>query len=116
MRDATRQKCNHRRTEAQRRESILLLCRRCASVAASFRKPRVGPVRVRTGGCDPNHELSAGGSDRLAGESGPRHGAGRACREGPLEFVACFGGKEHESILRLEARATHIFMAMGLVA
>lgn len=36
-------------------------------------------------------------------------------REGPLEFFACFAGKEHESILRFDATATHIYMAMGLV-
>jgi hypothetical protein len=36
-------------------------------------------------------------------------------RSGPLEFLACFGGKEHESILRLEASATHIYLALGLV-
>jgi hypothetical protein len=36
-------------------------------------------------------------------------------REGPLEFFACRPGKEHESILRLDAAATHIYMAMGLV-
>jgi hypothetical protein len=34
---------------------------------------------------------------------------------GPLEFFACGGGKEHESILLLEARATHIFQALGLI-
>lgn len=34
---------------------------------------------------------------------------------GPLEFLACFGGKEHESILRFEASATHIYMALGLI-
>lgn len=36
-------------------------------------------------------------------------------REGPLEFLACFGGKEHESILRFEGSAAHIYMALGLV-
>lgn len=36
-------------------------------------------------------------------------------RSGPLEFLACFPGKEHESILRFRASATHIFMALGLV-
>lgn len=36
-------------------------------------------------------------------------------RRGPLEFLACFAGKEHESILRLEASATHIYMALGLI-
>ena len=38
-----------------------------------------------------------------------------ALRSGPLEFLACFGGKEHESVLRFEASATHIYMALGLV-
>jgi hypothetical protein len=36
-------------------------------------------------------------------------------RSGPLEFVACLGGKEHESILRLDATATHLYMALGLL-
>ncbi|MFH1745431.1 MAG: YdjY domain-containing protein [Planctomycetota bacterium] len=36
-------------------------------------------------------------------------------RRGPLEFLACGAGKEHESILRLEASATHIYMALGLI-
>ena len=36
-------------------------------------------------------------------------------RAGLLEFLACFAGKEHESIVRLEASATHIYMALGLV-
>lgn len=36
-------------------------------------------------------------------------------RRGPLEFLACLAGKEHESILRLEASATHIYMALGLL-
>jgi len=31
-------------------------------------------------------------------------------REGALEFFACRPGKEHESILRLEAPATHIYL------
>ena len=34
---------------------------------------------------------------------------------GQLEFFACFGGKEHESILRFDASATHIYIAMGLI-
>lgn len=34
---------------------------------------------------------------------------------GPLEFFACGGGKEHESAVLLEARATHIFQALGLI-
>lgn len=36
-------------------------------------------------------------------------------REGPIEFFACFAGKEHESIVRFDASATHIFMALGLI-
>jgi len=36
-------------------------------------------------------------------------------RRGPLEFFACLSGKEHESILRLEAAGVHIFIALGLV-
>jgi hypothetical protein len=36
-------------------------------------------------------------------------------RAGLLEFLACFAGKEHESIVRLEASATHIYTALGLV-
>lgn len=36
-------------------------------------------------------------------------------RGGPLEFFACLHSKEHESILRLEAAGTHMFMAMGLI-
>lgn len=36
-------------------------------------------------------------------------------REGPLEFLACFSGKEHESILRFAAAAEHLYMALGLV-
>lgn len=35
--------------------------------------------------------------------------------EGGLEFVACFPGKEHESIVRLEAAAEHVYQALGLV-
>ena len=38
-----------------------------------------------------------------------------ALRAGPVEFLACRPGKEHESLLLLEANATHIFMAMGLI-
>ena len=34
---------------------------------------------------------------------------------GPLEFLACFPGKEHESVLRFEASAAHVYMALGLV-
>jgi len=36
-------------------------------------------------------------------------------REGPIEFAACFAGKEHESILRFDATATHVYMALGLI-
>ncbi len=36
-------------------------------------------------------------------------------REGPLEFLACFAGKEHESIVRLNASAAHIYQALGLI-
>jgi len=36
-------------------------------------------------------------------------------RRGPVEFFACGRGKEHESILRLNASATHIYMALGLI-
>jgi hypothetical protein len=36
-------------------------------------------------------------------------------REGLVEFLACFPGKEHESIVRLAAPATHVYMALGLV-
>jgi hypothetical protein len=36
-------------------------------------------------------------------------------RRGILEFLACRPGKEHESILRLEATATHVYMALGLI-
>ena len=36
-------------------------------------------------------------------------------REGPIEFLACLPGKEHESIIRLDAAAVHIYMALGLV-
>ncbi|MGE3182001.1 MAG: YdjY domain-containing protein [Phycisphaerae bacterium] len=36
-------------------------------------------------------------------------------RKGPLEFAACFGGKEHESILRIDATGEHIFLALGLI-
>lgn len=34
---------------------------------------------------------------------------------GPLEFAACFSGKEHESLVLLDATATHVFMALGLI-
>ncbi len=36
-------------------------------------------------------------------------------RAGPLELLACGPGKEHESILRLDAAATHLFLALGLL-
>ena len=36
-------------------------------------------------------------------------------RSGPIEFMACFPGKEHESVVRLLASATHVYMAMGLI-
>lgn len=36
-------------------------------------------------------------------------------RRGPLEFVACFAGKEHESIIRLDASAVHVYQALGLI-
>ena len=35
-------------------------------------------------------------------------------RQGQLEFLACFHSKDHESILRCEARAAAVFQAMGL--
>lgn len=36
-------------------------------------------------------------------------------RAGPIEFLACFPGKEHESIICLDASATHIYVALGLI-
>lgn len=36
-------------------------------------------------------------------------------RAGPLEFLACLAGKEHESIVRFEASAVHVYMALGLL-
>ncbi len=36
-------------------------------------------------------------------------------RRGALEFFACWPGKEHESILRIEAHAAHVYMALGLL-
>jgi hypothetical protein len=36
-------------------------------------------------------------------------------REGPIEFLACLPGKEHESIICFDASAVHIYMALGLV-
>lgn len=38
-----------------------------------------------------------------------------AQQAGPLEFVACFGGKEHESLVRMRCRAAHLYMALGLI-
>lgn len=34
--------------------------------------------------------------------------------DGPLEFLACFEGKDHESIIRMLAAAEHVYMALGL--
>lgn len=36
-------------------------------------------------------------------------------RTGALEFLACWPGKEHESIVRFEAAATHVYLALGLI-
>ncbi len=36
-------------------------------------------------------------------------------REGPLEFFACFPGKQHESILLIEASAESVYRALGLI-
>jgi len=36
-------------------------------------------------------------------------------RAGPIEFLACFPGKEHESIVALDASALHIYLALGLI-
>jgi hypothetical protein len=36
-------------------------------------------------------------------------------RCGPVEFLACWPGKEHESIVLLDAAATHVYMALGLI-
>lgn len=36
-------------------------------------------------------------------------------RDSALEYFACFAGKEHESIVRLEAQPEHAYMALGLV-
>lgn len=42
--------------------------------------------------------------------------AGRVVlRSGPLEFVACAPGKEHESLVLLEGTAAHLYQALGLV-
>lgn len=36
-------------------------------------------------------------------------------RDGALEYFACFPGKEHESIVRLDAQPEHVYMALGLI-
>lgn len=36
-------------------------------------------------------------------------------RDVPLEFIACFAGKEHESIIRMDASAQHVRDALGLI-
>ena len=36
-------------------------------------------------------------------------------RDVPLEFLACFPGKEHESIVLLDASATSVYQALGLI-
>jgi hypothetical protein len=36
-------------------------------------------------------------------------------RRGALEFLACLAGKEHESILRIDAAAIHVYTALGLI-
>ncbi len=36
-------------------------------------------------------------------------------RAGALEFLACWPGKEHESIVRCEAAAVHVYLALGLL-
>ena len=36
-------------------------------------------------------------------------------RSGALEFLACWPGKEHESIVRFEPPAAHVYQALGLV-
>ncbi len=36
-------------------------------------------------------------------------------RSGPIEFLACRPGKEHESLLLMHANASHVFMALGLI-
>jgi hypothetical protein len=42
--------------------------------------------------------------------------AGRVVQQsGPLEFLACFPGKEHESVVLLEASAQHVYLALGLI-
>lgn len=36
-------------------------------------------------------------------------------RSGPLEFLACWSGKEHESVLRFAATPEHVYAALGLI-
>ena len=36
-------------------------------------------------------------------------------REGVLEYLACYPGKEHESVVLLDGRAEHVLLALGLV-
>lgn len=36
-------------------------------------------------------------------------------RAGALEFLACWPGKEHESIVRCDAAAAHVYLALGMV-
>ena len=36
-------------------------------------------------------------------------------RNGPIEYLACLPGKEHESIVLLDASAMHVYMALGLI-
>lgn len=36
-------------------------------------------------------------------------------RSGPLEYLACLAGKEHESIVRIDASAAHVVLALGLI-
>ncbi len=36
-------------------------------------------------------------------------------RRGELEFLACWPGKEHESIVRFDAAAAHVYQALGLI-
>ena len=38
-----------------------------------------------------------------------------ALRSGPLEFFACFPGREHESVLLIQATAVHVYQALGLI-
>lgn len=53
---------------------------------------------------------------RIDWQNATVHLAGKiVLKEGPLEFIACFRGKEHESIVRLDADAMHVYLALGLV-